>query len=64
MNRILKSHVLVIDEIGYTPIDRREANLFFNLISELYERTSVVITSNKGSEEWAEMMGVVQPTAG
>ena len=57
MNRILRSHVLVIDEIGYTPIDRREANLFFNLISELYERASIIITSNKGFEEWAEMMG-------
>ena len=57
MNRILKSHVLVIDEIGYTPIDRKEANLFFNLVSELYERASIVITSNKGFEEWAEMMG-------
>lgn len=57
MNRILKSHVLVIDEIGYTPIDRREANMFFNLVSELYERTSIIITSNKGFDEWAEMMG-------
>jgi len=57
MNRILKSHVLVIDEIGYTPIDRKEANLFFNLVSELYERASIIITSNKGFDEWAEMMG-------
>ncbi len=57
INRIMKSHVLVIDEIGYTPIDRREANLFFNLVSELYERTSMIITSNKGFDEWAEMMG-------
>lgn len=57
MNRILKSHILIIDEIGYTPIDRREANTFFNLISELYERTSIILTSNKGFDEWAEMMG-------
>ena len=57
LNRIMKSHVLVIDEIGYTPIDRREANLFFNLVSELYERTSMILTSNKGFDEWAEMMG-------
>lgn len=57
INRIMKSHVLVIDEIGYTPIDRKEANLFFNLVSELYERTSIIVTSNKGFDEWAEMMG-------
>jgi DNA replication protein DnaC len=57
INRILRSDVLVIDEIGYTPIDRKEANLFFNLVSELYERSSVIITSNKDFEEWAEMMG-------
>ncbi|SIR13204.1 DNA replication protein DnaC [Alkalispirochaeta americana] len=57
MNRILKSHILIIDEIGYTPIDRREANMFFNLVSELYERTSIILTSNKGFDEWAEMMG-------
>ncbi len=57
INRILKSTLLIIDEIGYTPIDRKEANLFFNLISELYERSSIVITSNKPFEQWSEMMG-------
>jgi DNA replication protein DnaC len=57
INRILKSDLVIIDEIGYTPIERREANLFFNLISELYEKASVIITSNKGFDDWAEMMG-------
>jgi DNA replication protein DnaC len=57
LNRILKSQLVIIDEIGYTPIEKKEANLFFNLISELYEKASVVITSNKGFNEWAEMMG-------
>ncbi len=57
INRILKSSLLIIDEIGYTPIDRKEANLFFNLISEMYERASVIITSNKGFDQWSEMMG-------
>ena len=47
LNRILRSQVLIIDEIGYTPIEKREANLFFNLISEMYEKQSIIITSNK-----------------
>ena len=47
----------LIDEIGYTPIERREANLFFNLISETYEKASIIVTSNKSFESWAEMMG-------
>jgi DNA replication protein DnaC len=57
IQRILKSNLFIIDEIGYTPIDKKEANLFFNLISELYEKSSIVLTSNKSFENWAEMMG-------
>lgn len=57
IRRIMKSSLIVIDEIGYTPIERREANLFFNLISETYEKLSLIVTSNKSFESWAEMMG-------
>jgi DNA replication protein DnaC len=57
VNRIKKVDLVIIDEIGYTPIERREANLFFNLISELYEKSSIIITSNKDVNAWAEMMG-------
>jgi DNA replication protein DnaC len=57
INRILKSNLLIIDEIGYTPIEKKEANYFFNLISELHENTSIIITSNKSFDSWAEMMG-------
>ncbi len=57
INRLMKSSLVIIDEIGYTPIDRKEANLFFNLVSSLYEQTSLIITSNKGFDDWAEMMG-------
>lgn len=57
IRRIMKSDLIIIDEIGYTPIEKREANLFFNLISEAYENLSVVVTSNKSFETWAEMMG-------
>ena len=57
VRRIMKSDLVIIDEIGYTPIEKREANLFFNMISELYEKASLTITSNKSFESWAEMMG-------
>lgn len=57
IRRIMKSNLVIIDEIGYTPIERREANLFFSLISEMYERVSLIITSNKSFDSWAEMMG-------
>jgi len=57
IHRIVKSDLIIIDEIGYTPIEKREANLFFNLISEMYEKASLIVTSNKSFEAWAEMMG-------
>ncbi|MCF0132880.1 MAG: ATP-binding protein [Blautia sp.] len=56
MNRIRKSNLLIIDEVGYLPISSVEGNLFFQLISELQEQTSVIITTNKGFEEWTEFL--------
>jgi DNA replication protein DnaC len=54
---IKKCDVVIIDEVGYLPVNRGEANLFFSLISALYENSSVVITSNKGFEGWADILG-------
>ena len=56
INRILKSNLLVVDEVGYLPITSVEGNLFFQLISQLQEQTSIIITTNKGFEEWAEFL--------
>ena len=56
MNRILKSNLLVVDEVGYLPITSVEGNLFFQLISQLQEQASIIITTNKGFEEWAEFL--------
>lgn len=56
MNRVRKSTLLVIDEVGYLPINSTEGNLFFQLISELQEQTSIIITTNKGFEEWTEFL--------
>lgn len=54
---IKKCDLLIIDELGYLPVSRGEANFFFSLISELYESSSIVITSNKGFDGWAELLG-------
>lgn len=54
---IKESHLLIIDELVYLPVSKIEANLFFQLISNLYENTSVVITSNKGFDGWADIIG-------
>jgi len=54
---IKKAQIIIIDEVGYTPINRTQANKFFTLISDVYERSSVIITTNKAIPEWAEMMG-------
>lgn len=49
--------LLVIDEIGYLPLDSLGSNLFFQLISTRYEKGSIILTSNKGFGEWVELMG-------
>ena len=49
--------VLVVDEIGYLPISRTGAMLFFQLMTRRYEHASTVLTSNKGFEEWGEIFG-------
>ena len=49
--------VLVVDEIGYLPISRTGAMLFFQLMSRRYEHASTVLTSNKSFDEWGEIFG-------
>lgn len=57
VKRVLAADLVIIDDIMFMAMDQREANLFFHLINQLYDRTSVVFTSNKGPEEWGELIG-------
>lgn len=50
-----KSALVVVDEVGYTPIDREECNLFFRFIANRYEKASTIITSNKAFSDWTEL---------
>jgi DNA replication protein DnaC len=50
-----KSALVIVDEVGYTPINREECNLFFRFIAYRYEKASTVITSNKAFSDWTEL---------
>jgi DNA replication protein DnaC len=47
-------NLLVLDELGYLALDSHRANLFFQVISRLYEKGSVIVTTNRRFETWAE----------
>ncbi|VBB09236.1 Hypothetical protein LUCI_4526, partial [Lucifera butyrica] len=49
--------LLIIDEIGYVPVDVNGAHLLFQLISRRYERGSIILTSNRGIGQWGEVFG-------
>jgi DNA replication protein DnaC len=50
-----KSALVVVDEVGYTPISREECNLFFRFVATRYEKVSTIITSNKAFSDWTEL---------
>ncbi|MBA1149433.1 ATP-binding protein [Ectothiorhodospiraceae bacterium WFHF3C12] len=49
--------LLIVDEIGYLPLTRDEASLFFRLINRRYERAAMILTSNKSFADWGEVFG-------
>ena len=48
-------HLLIIDELGYMPVTREQANLLFQLISMRYEKGSIILTSNYNFDEWGKI---------
>ena len=59
LKALAKYRMLIIDEIGYLPMDIQGANLFFQLIARRYEKTSTVFTSNKIFSQWNEVFADV-----
>lgn len=59
LERVLKRYarydVLIIDEIGYLPIKKQEADLFFQLLAMRYERSSTIVTTNIVLSRWGEL---------
>jgi DNA replication protein DnaC len=52
-----RAALVIVDEVGFMPLSQAEANLFFGFISSMDERVSVILTSNKGFDEWADFLG-------
>lgn len=52
-----RADLVIIDEIGFMPVSKTEAHLLFSFVTERYEHKSLVITSNKGFDDWGDFLG-------
>lgn len=57
LKTLSKYKLLIIDEVGYLPIDIEAANMLFQLINKRYEKNSTIITTNKPFSKWGELFG-------
>ena len=54
---LTRTALLIIDEVGYLPLDKSGANLFFQLVNARYEKGAMILTSNRSFQEWGEIFG-------
>jgi DNA replication protein DnaC len=57
MKRIREADLVIIDDLMFMAMNKEEANMFFHLINDLYNQSSIILTSNKGPKEWGELLG-------
>jgi DNA replication protein DnaC len=55
LQQLVYPKVLILDEVGYLPLSREEASLFFRLLTRRYEKASLILTSNKSFIDWGEI---------
>ncbi|MNC89904.1 transposase/IS protein [compost metagenome] len=54
--KYINTSLLILDEVGFEPMSRQDASLFFRLVSHRYEKGAILITTNKGIEAWPEVL--------
>jgi DNA replication protein DnaC len=57
LRRLERYGLIVVDEVGYLPLERQAANLLFALVSRRYERGSIIVTSNRSFDQWGDILG-------
>jgi DNA replication protein DnaC len=57
LTQLRRASLVIIDEVGFMPVSKTEAHLLFSFVSACYETKSLVVTSNKGFDEWADFLG-------
>jgi DNA replication protein DnaC len=54
--KYINTSLLILDKVGFVPMSRQDASLFFRLVSHRYEKGAILITTNKGIEAWPEIL--------
>lgn len=57
LTQLRRAALVIIDEVGFMPVSKAEAHLLFSFVSSCYENKSLIITSNKGFDDWADFLG-------
>lgn len=57
IKRMKQVDLLILDDLMFMAMDKNEANLFFHFINEIYENTSIILTSNKSPNDWGQLIG-------
>jgi len=57
LTQLRRANLVILDEMGFMPVSKAEAHLLFSFVSDCYETKSLIVTSNKGFDDWADFLG-------
>ena len=57
LTQLRRANLVILDEMGFMPVGKAEAHSLFSFVSDCYETKSLIVTSNKGFDDWADFLG-------